>query len=254
MSTETLSLILALLSAATAGLVGAFALMKRMTLAGDVISHVALPGIGLALLFSLNPVLGGAATLLLGTVLIWHLEKRTGLATETTIGVIFAASLAIGALLTPSEELIEALFGGFGTLTISGFFFYAVLAALVVGFLLRYRNQLVVNIFSPELARTSGINTNQLNLLYLLAFSVTVILGLQFLGALLVGSLIIVPAAAARQLTHQLKTFLIVSTGMSIASVIFGFLIAAAFELDKGPVVVTVASALFALSLLKKKT
>ena len=107
------SFVLAILGAAVAGLVGGFALMRHMTLAGDVISHVALPGLGLALLFEFNPLLGGAATLFLGTILIWQLQKKSGLATETTIGVIFAASVAIGTLVTPEEDLIDALFGGF---------------------------------------------------------------------------------------------------------------------------------------------
>ncbi len=68
------SIILALLTAFAAGLVGSFALMKRMSLAGDVISHIALPGLGLALLFGFNPLLGAASTLFLGTILIWRLQ------------------------------------------------------------------------------------------------------------------------------------------------------------------------------------
>jgi hypothetical protein len=94
------SVLLALLAAATAGLVGSFALMKRITLAGDAISHIALPGLGLALLLKVQPVLGGAVTLLAGALLIWRLQQRTSLATETAIGVIFTASLAVGALVT----------------------------------------------------------------------------------------------------------------------------------------------------------
>ena len=73
---------LALLFAVAAGLVGSFALMKRMLLAGDVISHLALPGFGLAFLLKINPLLGAATTLFLGTLLIWQLQKKTGLATD----------------------------------------------------------------------------------------------------------------------------------------------------------------------------
>ena len=120
-TSDIYSIILALAAAISAGLIGSFALMKRMSLAGDVISHVALPGLGLAFLFKINPLIGGAATLLIGTLLIWHLGKKTALSTETTIGVIFAASVAIGALITPQEDLIEALFGGFQKPALLGF-------------------------------------------------------------------------------------------------------------------------------------
>ena len=119
---ELYSIILASLTALAAGLIGSFALMKRMTLAGDVVSHIALPGLGLALVFHINPLIGAAVTLLLGTLLIWHLQKRATVATDVAIGVIFTAALAIGTLVTPSEDLIEALFGGFQCLTLGSFF------------------------------------------------------------------------------------------------------------------------------------
>src|SRR5260370_1700820 len=132
-SSEIYSIILALLTALAAGLMGSFALMKRMSLAGDVISHIALPGLGLALLFHINPLIGAAASLLMGTFLIWHLQKGRTLTTDVAIGVIFTAALALGTLLTPSEDLIDALFGGFQTLTLTWFLLgiVAVLGILV---------------------------------------------------------------------------------------------------------------------------
>src|SRR5258705_3678812 len=115
------SIILVLLTALAAGLVGSFALMKRMSLAGDVISHIALPGLGIALLLHFNPLIGAATTLLLGTLLIWRLQQGRTLTTDAAIGVIFTAALANGTLRTPTEELIEALFGGFQRLTLPRF-------------------------------------------------------------------------------------------------------------------------------------
>src|SRR3989344_7279072 len=112
-------LIAIIAAAAASGLIGVFALTRRMTLAADVISHVALPGLGLAVLFNINPLIGGAAALILGALLVWALERRTRIATETIIGVVFAASLAIGSLLINSnEELLDALFGDFSGLTL----------------------------------------------------------------------------------------------------------------------------------------
>ena len=102
--------------AIAAGLVGCFAVMRRMTLASDAISHVALPGIGIALLLQASPLLGGMVMLVLGALLIWLVEVRTRIATETVIGVVFSAALALGALFTPGESLIDALFGRPGTL------------------------------------------------------------------------------------------------------------------------------------------
>jgi ABC-type Mn2+/Zn2+ transport system permease subunit len=260
---ENYSLILMLLTALVAGLVGSFALMKRMTLAGDVVSHIALPGLGLALLFHINPMIGAAAALLLGTFLIWYLQEGGTLSTDVAIGVIFTAALAIGTLVTPSEDLIEALFGGYQSLTLSWFLLGVAAVLLIAVFVFAFRHQLILSLFSPELAAATGVNVSRLNLYFLLMFSLTVLLGLRFLGALLVGALIIVPAAIGRQLTHTLTAFLATSSVASVLAVALGFFISrlyphitigrAALNLAPGPVIVSAATILFLLSLLRKK-
>jgi len=250
---EIYAVILSLLAAASAGIVGSFALMKKMTLAGDVISHIALPGLGLAFLFKINPIIGGAVTLILGTILIWNLEKETGLATETTIGVIFAASVALGALITPREDLIDALFGGFAPTSFLGFIMGLGIVALIIIFLFKFKNKLMISLFSPELAAATDINVDRVNLYYLLSFSLTIILGLQFLGALLVGALIIVPAAIGRQLARNFDMFLIVSSTASVLSVTLGILVSFYLSLSLGPTIISIAAILFALSLIRRR-
>src|SRR5580693_2963819 len=149
---HALLLLLALFFGLAAGMVGCFALMKRMVLASDVISHLALPGLGVAYLLRSNPLVGGGATLFLGTLLVWQLQKQTGLATDATIGVVFAASLGIGALVTPQEDLLEALFGNFQQLSAAGFLLGTAAVILVVLFLVSAKDRLILDLFSSELA------------------------------------------------------------------------------------------------------
>jgi ABC-type Mn2+/Zn2+ transport system permease subunit len=253
MTSEFYSITLALGTAVAAGLVGSFALMKRMTLAGDVLSHIALPGLGIAFLLKLNPIVGAAAALLVGTLLIWRLERSANFSTETAIGVIFTAAVAVAALTTTSEELIDALFGGFGALTTAEFLLGMLAVALIVAFIFRFKNRLILSLFSPELAAAAGLNLQRLNLAYLLVFALAVLLGLRFLGAILVGALIITPAAIGRQLTHNLSAFLALSAAAGVLSVAAGFFISDRTGLTLGPTVVAVVAALFLLSLLKRK-
>jgi ABC-type Mn2+/Zn2+ transport system permease subunit len=202
--------------AVAAGLVGCFAVMRRMTLASDAISHVALPGIGIALALHFHPILGGLAALLLGTVLVWAVEHKTGIPTETVIGVVFSAALAVGSLLTSGEELIEALFGAPREVSPVETLLGLIGAALVIGFILRARNRLVIALVSPDLARTLGIDTARMDLLFLLAFSLTVALGLRYLGVLLMGSLIIIPAATAKHLARGLTAMLLIAVSAAV--------------------------------------
>ena len=253
---ESYAVVLALLFAVAAGLVGSFALMKRMLLAGDVISHVALPGLGLAFLFHFNPLIGGAATLLVGTLLIWQLQKKTGLATEAMIGVVFAASVAIGAVLTPKEDLVEALFGRFEDLSLVAFFVGVAAVLLIILVIFRFKEELILGLFSPELAAATGVKLERLNLYFLLVFSLSVLVGLRFLGALLAGSLIIIPATTGRRLTSDLSHFLVISCLASVVAVGSGFAVTCYLlpQFSPGPVIVVISAALFILSLLKKPT
>ncbi len=250
---EVYAFSLAVLTAAAAGLVGSFGLLKKTVLAGDVMSHIALPGLGLAILLKINPLLGGGATLLVGTIVIWKLQRTTGLSTDAMIGVIFATSLAIGALITPSEDLIEALFGGFGKMSVLEFLTGMMAALLVIGFILNSRNKLILSLFSQDLAAVSNVNIDRLNLYFLLVFSLTILLGLRFLGALLVGALLIIPAATGRHLTHALSDFLIVSTIASVLSVGLGIWISRSYHLPPGPMIISVAAFIFFVSLIKTK-
>jgi ABC-type Mn2+/Zn2+ transport system permease subunit len=186
------AIVLGLTTAFAAGVVGSFGLMKRMTLAGDVVSHLALPGLGAAFLWKVNPIAGAAVTVALGIVLIHQLERRSGLAFETAIGVVFVAALAAGALLTPREDLIDALFGGFGEIRTIELVIGLLGCAAVIGTLYAMRHKLILIIFSPDIARSLKIDVDRANFLYLCTFGATILLGLRFLGALLVGAMIIV--------------------------------------------------------------
>jgi ABC-type Mn2+/Zn2+ transport system permease subunit len=244
--------VLGLATAAVSGLVGAFALMKRMTLAGDVVSHLALPGLGLAYLWHVHPIIGAAATLGIGIVVIHQLQRGSNLATETAIGVVFVAALALGALLTPEQDLVDALFGGFSPVTLPGFGLGFLGCLAVVLSIARLRHELILIVFSPDLAKSIGIRVDRVNFVYFCTFGLTILLGLQFLGALLVGALIIVPAAAGRQLAGTLAGFLAASAACGVASVGVGFAIAAHWHLSLGPTIVGVSCALFGVGRIVK--
>lgn len=240
------SFILAGLTAIASGIVGSFALMRRMTLAGDALSHVALPGIGLALLYSYNPAFGGAVTLLVGAVLIWKVEKLSQLNVEAIIGVLFAISLAIGALVIKGEhELVETLFGGITPVTTYEFIFGSLIALGIIFFIIHSRHALVLMLVSKELAKTINIATEKLQLVFLLMFALTVILGMKFFGVLLMGSLIIIPAATARNIAKNLNSMLALSSIVALVSVASGMIASQFFTVQLGPVIILIAGMLF---------
>ena len=250
MSTE--SLLLSITMAVAAGLVGSFAVMRRMSLAADPLSHVALPGIGIALALHIHPVFGAVIALVFGALLVWVVEERGGATTESVIGVVFSAALAIGSIMTTGEDLIEALFGGAGALTWSEKIFGLLVATAIVLFVIVFRNSLVIMMVSPDIARTAGINVRWFDLLYLECFALTIALGLRYLGVLLMGALIIIPAATSKRLSHDLKSMLWFSVMLSVISTTLGSGIAVHLHREAGPIIVLVATALFLLSLIPR--
>jgi ABC-type Mn2+/Zn2+ transport system permease subunit len=245
MTTAVSDLVLSVAMAAAAGLVGTLAVMRRMALASDAISHIALPGIGIAILLQANPTLGGLAALLLGALLVWTLQNRTRVPTEAIIGVVFSAALAVGAMLSTGEDLIDALFGAPGSPGMAEVALGIAGAIAVIVFVLRAEGRLVISLVSPDLARTSGIPVARLELSFLVAFALTVAVGLRFLGVLLMGSLIIIPAATAKHLARSLSQMRSISVGASVFSTAAGSLLAPRIGFEQGPLTIAIAAALF---------
>ncbi len=246
------ALALAVAMAVASGLIGCFAVMRRMSLAADPLSHVALPGIGVALALRIHPIFGAVALLFFGALLVWALEQRTRAATETMIGIVFSAALAVGSMMTSGENLIEALFGASGPPSTSELIFGLAGAFAVIVFIVTQRDSLIVMLVSPEVARTTGINVGRLNLLYLEAFALTIGLGLRYLGVLLMGALIIVPAATAKGMARNLTGMLYMAAGIAVLATVVGTWAAVWLHRASGPLIVMTATGVFLLSLTRK--
>ncbi len=233
---------------ASSGFLGSFMVLKRMSLVGDALSHVALPGLAIALTFGINPMLGALVALLSAVIGIWYLEEKTEVYSEALVGVFFTASLAVGILITPEPELLEALFGNFEKI---GFFdgLITIAASLVIYLVTkRISNRLMLGIVSEDLAKSTGVEMSKINLIYLLLVGLVVAIGVKFVGTLLTGALVIVPAAAAKNLARSVNNFQLSAALIGMISSVLGILIAKFFGVSSGPSIVLVSIAFFVLS------
>lgn len=246
-------LITAVFVAASASLLGSFVILKRMALVGDALSHVALPGIALGLAFHINPFVGAFTTLFLAVVGIWLLKYQTELPVDTLVGIFFTASLALGILFIPEQELLEALFGDISALGLMESAMSVLLSIGIIGSLLAIHKKLALNMLSDELAHSVGIKNRKLDLIYLLIFALSIALGIRFVGALLMGSLVIVPAAAAKNITRSLHGFMAMSVLFGVLSAGGGVILSQILEVAPGPLFILSSTILFALSLIVRK-
>lgn len=190
--------------------------------------------------------------LFFGALLVWALEDRARLATEAIIGVVFSAALAVGSMIASGEDLIEALFGGGVALSRLEIAFGLIAATAVISFIVRKKHALVLVLVSPDMARTAGVNLGRLNLLYLQMFALTIALGLRYLGVLLMGSLIIIPAATAMRLSKNLNQMLTVAVCIAVATTVGGSWLALWLHRETGPIIVTLAAACFLVTFLHR--
>lgn len=253
LDTNLFSLITAIFVGGAAGFLGSLMITKKMALVGDALGHVALPGMGLALLFGFNISLGAFVFLLAGIILIWWLETKTELSTETLVGVIFVLSLALGFLITPQHDLIEALVGDITQIALADMIAAIVFSLLVFFVVKKIYESIILISLSEDLAVANKINAKKINLIYLLAIAVIVALGIRVVGSLLIGALVIVPAASARNISQNMRQYICWSIIFGIVSCVLGILLFKLTGFPAGPLTILVSVFFFIVSLIFKK-
>lgn len=252
LETLVLSLIIGGFVGVSAGYLGSLMVLEKMALVGDALSHVALPGIALGILFNFNPFVGAFAFLFISAVVIWHLGRVTKLPFETIVGAVFTFALAVGVLIIPEAELLEALFGDITNVTIIETL-VAVAVSLSAVFLTRLiYKKLILGMISEDLAISKGINVGRVNLLFLLLVSIIVAVGIKIVGTLLVGFLVVVPGAAAKNVSTNLTRYALLSAFFGVISACSGIALSAYLSLATGPMVVLSGIAIFLATVLAK--
>jgi zinc transport system permease protein len=250
----SLILISGVFTALAASLLGAFVVVKRMALVGDVLSHVALPGIGLALIFGYDPIYGAALFLLAAALGTWFIEKRTALPPEAIIGTFFTATLALGVLLVPNQELYESLFGNLFAIHYSDAAVIIIASIIIFILTLLISRRLTLGIVAPDLAKSAGYRPDISYLGFLLLFALSVALGIKLIGSVLMGALTILPAVSARNFSWSLKSFLSFSVILGLVMTALGIIISSSFNFPPGPAVILTGIGFFVISLLFKRT
>ena len=244
--TITFGLIVGVFVGSTAGYLGSIMVSKHMALVGDALSHVALPGLALGILFNFNPFIGAFAFLAATVIVTWYLQKSTTLSVEAIIGVLFVLALAIGILITPQVDLLEALFGDVSKITFTDTIITVLVSVSVIFVTKTIYQKLAVSMISKELAIASRIKVERINLIYLFLVAIIVALGIKEVGTLLVGALVIVPAAAAKNISSTLSHYSLMSAIFGLASATSGVILSSYVNLPAGPLVVIVGAAIFA--------
>lgn len=236
------------------GGLGTLVVVKRFAFFSEAVGHSALTGVAIGILLG-EPYTGPYGSLF-GSSLN-YLRNRTGLTPDTLIGVFLSVSLALGAslLLLLSGRvnihiLENVLFGSVLTVNSQDLAVLAVVAALTVALSLPNYNRLMLASFNPQLAAVRGVPVKAMDYLFVVLVTVVTVASVKVIGAILVGALLVIPAAAARLLSQSLRGFFWFSVLIATFSTLAGILLPIEFALPlpSGAAIILVAGAVFMLA------
>jgi len=244
-------LLISIFVGVSAGYLGSLMVLEKMALVGDALSHVALPGLAIGYLLNFNPYIGGFAFLFVSAVIIWYVQRITRISFEALVGASFTLALAVGIMIIPEIELVEALFGSITNVVIWDTIAAVIISIVSILLTRAIYKKLVLAMISEDLAISKGIDVAKTNLLYLFLVSVVVAIGIKIVGTLLVGFLVIVPAIAARTLSSNMFKYTLLSAVFGVVSAFSGILLTNYFPgVPPGPLVVFSGIAIFAVTII----
>ncbi|WP_409268289.1 metal ABC transporter permease [Pseudomonas sp. KCJK9044] len=246
------------------GGLGTLVVVKRFAFFSEAVGHAALTGVAIGILLG-EPYTGPYGSLfgycLLFGILLNYLRNRTGLSPDTLIGVFLSVSLALGASLLLmlagkiNVHILEnVLFGSVLTVSAHDLLVLGIVAVLVLSLALPLYNRIMLASFNPQLAAVHGVAVKTLDYLFVVLVTLVTVASVKVIGAILVGALLVIPAAAARLVSQSLKGFFFLSVLIATLSTLLGILLPIVLDLPvpSGAAIILVAGLCFALAALAR--
>ena len=263
-------LIAPLVLAVIAGPVGCLIVWRRMAYFGDAIAHSALLGVAVGLFIGFAPNIGVAVISAFFAVLLVYLQHRRKLSIDTLLGILAHGALALGLLLVfwsavetghgvhneaehkidPHQLLETYLLGSLENISMHQNI-SLIIGAIVIGVILKLIwEPLILMTLNMDLAKAEGVPTLRLQYIMMGIMTSLVVMGMQITGVLFISSLLIIPAAAARQISTTPEKMIIWAIIFAFSGVSIGYLSSKLADLPPGPAIISTLTTIFIISLL----
>jgi len=249
----------------SAGALGCFAILRRRALVGDAVAHAILPGVCLAFIIAggkdpLMLILGAFVFGLLSMVTMDFITRNSRIAPDASIGMVLSVFFGLGVVLltfiqttgyVDQSGLDDFLFGQAAAMIGHDVLVFGGLSLLILIIIIIVFKELKLISFDPSYARSIGYPVKRMEFLLALLMVLTITAGIQAVGVVLMASMLIIPAAAARYWTDSLRVMLLIAAGVGAMSGVTGsFISYTAPAMPTGPWMVVSAALIFALSFL----
>lgn len=228
---------------------GTFLVLRRYSLFGDGISHVAFGGISIGLFVGVFPLWTAFIVSILGGLGLQKLRSSTKISGDAAVAVVLVSGLSVGIILISatggfSVDLFSFLFGSILLISAEDAALIIAISAGIVGTLLALRKQFLHLSFNEEQAKVAGLNVTLLNYLFVVLAAVTVVTSMRLVGILLISALVVIPNIAAMLYGKGFKKTVGISVSMSVFSTVMGIFLSYTFNLAPSGTIVMIAVAL----------
>jgi zinc transport system permease protein len=241
-----------------AALLGVSLVLKRYSMIGDGLSHVSFGALSIAVAFGWAPLKLSIPVVTLAAFFLLRITENSKIKSDAAIAMISAASLATGIVVTSlttgmTTDVSSYMFGSILAMSREEVYFSAVLSVIVLGLYVFCYNKIFAVTFDENFARATGVRVGLYNVLIAVLTAITIVLGMQMMGAMLISSLIIFPALTSMRVFRSFRSVVICSGVLAVVCFCIGLTLSYALSTPAGASVVLVDLAAYILfSVLQK--
>jgi ABC-type Mn2+/Zn2+ transport system permease subunit len=248
-------LVAAILVGIVCAVMGTFVVLKGLAFIGDAVSHAAFPGLVIAFMLGLPLYLGGAVASIGTALAIGFVSRRGRLRFDTTVGVLFAGTFALGILLFSTiknyvADLLGYLLGNVLGIGIGDLVQVAVLGAIVLAVVIVIRKELLFATFDPLGAAASGLPVAALEYLLLALLGVTIVVSIQAVGIVMVVAMLVTPAATAQLIVVRFERLMLLAAVLATIAAVSGLYLSFYLNLASGASIVLIETLFFLVALM----
>ena len=236
---------------------GTFLVLRRYSLFGDGIAHVAFGGISVGLFLGFFPLWTAFIVSIFGGLGLQKLRQSTKISGDSAVAVVLVTGLAIGVILVSSSggfsvDLFSFLFGSILLISQEDTIMILAISAGIIATLTILQKQFLHLTFNEEQAKLAGMRTTLLNYAFVVLASITVVTSMRLVGILLISALIVIPNITAMQFGKGFKKTVFISMSISVISVVSGILLSYSLNVAPSGTIVVIAVGILVGTLLLK--
>ena len=233
---------------------GCFVVWRRLAYFGDTLSHAALLGVALAFLFEVNITLAVFVVCTGVAVALLLLQHRATLSSDSLLGLLAHATLALGLVVLAfmtwiRMDLMGFLFGDILAVSRADIFTIYAGGTIVLGVLAVIWRPLFAATVNRELAEAEGMHPERINVVFMILMATVIAISMKIVGVLLITALLIIPAAAARRFSSGPEQMAVIACVVGIASIVGGLYGSLTWDTPSGPSIVVAALVFFLISM-----